>query len=175
MRRFLVSALVMLVVVASIADPATTNVAQCPYDIQAVLDDCGFTNDVPLQPVCWVQQTDEPRLQFFRDHGRAKDVQGKNPTITDLVLVLSARGTNYVLLSAYRNAQKENARWHRSEISVMYRWGDDWIVGEKEFPRVPTDVDVEKFLDEIWPSRHDFSIGIVSSGRVAIVVDPSIR
>jgi hypothetical protein len=36
------------------------------------------------------------------------------------------------LLSAYRHPVGGGNIWSRTEISVMFDWGDDWIIGEKQ-------------------------------------------
>lgn len=104
----------------------------CPYDMGEVISQSGLTNTVPLQALCWKQKRDD------------------RPLVVDTVVLVGSRGTNFVLVSAYRHPVGGSGRWNRTEISVMYDWGDDWIIGEREFSRLPTGQEVEDFKDDTW-------------------------
>ena len=118
----------------------TSNVVTkaCPYDMAEVISQAGLMNTEPLQALCWKQKRDN------------------RPLVVDSVIMLGSRGTNFVLVSAYRHPVGGSGRWNITEISIMFDWGDDWIIGEREFFRFPTDQEVENFKDDTsWNEGAD--------------------
>lgn len=130
----------------------TSNVATkaCPYDMAEVVFQSGLTNTAPLQALCWKQEQDN------------------RPLVVDSVILLGSRGTNFVLVSAYRHPVGGSGRWKRTEISVMYDWGDDWIIGERELPRLPTSQEVEDFKADTWWNEGADRFQTVFEGQTEI-------
>ncbi len=124
--------------------------AACPYDLQEILGQSGLTNIVPIQALCWKQQQDD------------------RPLVVDKVVLLGSRGTNIVLVSAYRHPVGGSGRWHRTEISAIFDRGEMWIIGEREFPRMPTGQDVEEFKADTWWDEGAERFRTVFKGQAVI-------
>lgn len=107
-------------------------IANCPFDIHEVVKQAGWKNVRPIQAVRWRQQKDE------------------RPLVVDGVVILGKRDNKFVLMSAYRHPVGGHNIWNRTEISVMYDWGDKWIIGEKEYSSLPTSKELTDFLEETW-------------------------
>ena len=92
-----------------------------PLDAVDILSECGTTNVVDASVAAW-------------------------NTDLDRAAITGRRGTNYVIIIAYRHLESPNyhlKRWAVAEVgSMMTNGGEIWAVGEQEYPAMPTRKDI---------------------------------
>jgi hypothetical protein len=123
--------------------------SECPYDVNKVLTQAGWKDVVPLQVVRWRQMKDD------------------RPLVVDEVVILGKRGNKFLLMSAYKHPVGGHNIWNRTEKSVMFDWGDDWIIGEDEYETLPSEKVLKEFLSSTgWDDMSRFQI--VFEGKIKI-------
>ena len=92
-----------------------------PLDAADILTECGTTNVVDASVAAW-------------------------NTDLDRAAITGRRGTDYVIIIAYRHPESPNyylKRWAVAEVSyMMTNGGEIWAVGEQEYPAMPTRKDI---------------------------------